>query len=593
MTATTLADIRRRALAALIPPPRLALSEWIESHMQLPEGVSAMPGKVRLWPYQRAIADAIGNPEIERVTVVKPVRVGFTSLLTGALASFVANEPAPILVLLPTEADCRDYIVSDIEPIFEATPAVKGLMEADLVESARNTLMHRRFPGGSLKVVAAKAPRNLRRHNVRVLMIDEADAMEIGAEGSPIRLAERRTLSFANRKIILGSTPLLEETSHVLRAYGESDQRVFECPCPACGTCTEILWSHIEWQPDRPETAAFRCPGCSELIDERNKGDMVKAGAWRALAPHVKGHAGFRLNALVSGLANASWSKLAAEFLTAKEDPANLQVFVNTLLAQGWREASDELDEIVLQSRCEAFGLNRIPPEVLVMTAGCDVQDDRLEVSLVGWTREGAMLVLGHVVIWGSPDQDSTWQELEDLSRQKWKHPHGGSLKLDAMVVDSGDGDWTDTVYRYCFPRLARRIMAGKGVHGARPALQASKGKVKGGRLFLVGVDGIKTLLMNRMARGASIRFSDELEPVWFEQLASERKVLRYSRGQPVRRFERKPGAHAEALDCVVYAYAARQGVMVNFEQREDELRSSGAPVAAAPVKIRSKWMAA
>jgi hypothetical protein len=111
-----LSAIRTRALGALIPPPRLRLSEWIEANIKLPEGVSALPGHVRLWPYQREIADAISDPEIERITLVKPVRVGFTTLLTGAIGSFVVNEPAPILVLLPTESDYRDYVVSDIEP---------------------------------------------------------------------------------------------------------------------------------------------------------------------------------------------------------------------------------------------------------------------------------------------------------------------------------------------------------------------------------------------------------------------------------------------------------------------------------------------
>jgi phage terminase large subunit GpA-like protein len=189
-------------------------------------------------------ADAFTDPAIERVTLVKSVRVGLSTLLTATVGSFVANEPSPILLLLPTEADCRDYTVSDLEPIFEATPTLAGLLTAD--ESGRNTLLSRRFPGGSLKIVAAKAPRNLRRHNVRVLLIDEADGMETAAEGSPILLAERRTLSFGNRKIIMGSTPTFEATSHVLRAYAASDQRVFEIPCVECGSFVELTWRMIE-----------------------------------------------------------------------------------------------------------------------------------------------------------------------------------------------------------------------------------------------------------------------------------------------------------------------------------------------------------
>ena len=357
----TIETIRREALRALLPSPRLRLSDWIEREVQLPEGVSAQPGPVRLWPFQREIANAIGDPLIERVTLVKPVRVGFTTLLTSAVASFVANDPAPILCLLPAEADCRDYMVSDVEPIFAASPAVAAVLSDERDEAGRNTLLSRRFPGGSLKVVAAKAPRNLRRHNVRLLFIDEADGMEATAEGSPIVLAERRTLSFPDRKIVLGSTPVHEDTSHVLRAYAQSDQRIFEVPCPECGTFSEITWDAITWDEGAPESARWRCPHCAAEIEERHKPGMVEDGRWRALRPEVQGHAGFRMNALVSLHANASWAKLAAEFIGAKDDPTTLQTFVNTILGQGWRAEGEELDETAMQARAEPFGLDKVP----------------------------------------------------------------------------------------------------------------------------------------------------------------------------------------------------------------------------------------
>ena len=304
----TLDEVAVSALRALVPPPRLRLSSWIEEEIVLPDGVSAQPGPVRLWPFQREIADAIGDSAIERVTLVKPVRVGFTTLLTSAVASFVANEPAPMLYLLPAEADCRDYTVSDLEPIFGASPAVAAALSDERDESDRNTLLSRRFPGGSLKIVAAKSPRNLRRHNVRVLFIDEADGMEVTQEGSPILLAERRTLSFPDRKIVLGSTPVHEDTSHVLRAYAQSDARIFEVPCPECGTFAEIQWGQIVWADGAPETAHWVCPNCEAAVAERQKAAMVAAGRWRATRPEVRGHAGFRLNALVSLHAKPSCS---------------------------------------------------------------------------------------------------------------------------------------------------------------------------------------------------------------------------------------------------------------------------------------------
>jgi phage terminase large subunit GpA-like protein len=191
----TLAEVRAEALRSLIPPPKLRLSEWIEQTIVLPAGVSALPGKVRLFPYQIGIADAITDPGIEYLSLVKSARCGFTTLLTAAIGSYVANDPAPILCLLPTEQDCRDYVVNDIEPIFSATPCLRGSLAADRVDGEdRNTLLSKRFPGGSLKIVAARAPRNLRRHTARVLIVDEADACETGSEGNLIRLAERRTM---------------------------------------------------------------------------------------------------------------------------------------------------------------------------------------------------------------------------------------------------------------------------------------------------------------------------------------------------------------------------------------------------------------
>ena len=579
---------RERAMTVLVPPPRMVLSNWIESNLRLPEDVSALPGKVTLWPFQRGIADAISDPANERVTLVKSVRVGLSTLLTATVGSFVANEPSPILLLLPTEADCRDYVVSDLEPIFNATPVLAGLLAAEADESGRNTLLSRRFPGGSLKVIAAKAPRNLRRHNVRILLIDEADAMEPGPEGNPLILAERRTMSFANRKIVIGSTPTFEATSNVLRSYARSDKRVFECPCPACGTFTEVLWRHIEWQPDRPETAAFRCPHCEALIVERNKRAMTDAGQWRATRPEVIGRAGFKINALVSPHANAAWGKLAAEFIAAKGQPDQLQTFVNTILAEGWKESAEELDESELSARAEPWSLEAIPPEVLLVTAGVDVQDDRLEVTFVGWTRTDA-LILAHCVVWGAVHDDSTWLELDELLRSTWPHPNGGTPRLDAAIIDSGSGGHTDIVYSFCGPRFGRHIVAGKGVAGTRPAVQAAQTKGRN-KLFLIGVDGLKAQILARLDKGRSIRFSHSLEPAYYEQLTSERRVVRYVRGQPVRRFERKPGMRAEALDCLVYAMAARNLVNPNLERRAEDLSTPGSRVAQ-PSVIRSKWL--
>lgn len=590
-----LEEIERRALAALRPPPKLTLSGWIEKNIYLPDGVSSLPGLVQLWPFQREIADAIGDPAIERVTLVKPVRVGFTTLLTGSLGAFVANDPAPILALLPTEADCRDYMVSEIEPIFSASPVLADALGDAKDESGRNTILSRRFPGGSLKIVAAKAPRNLRRHTARVLLVDEADGMEVTAEGPPIALAEKRTLSFADRKIVIGSTPTFDGSSYILRSYALSDRRIFEVPCFDCRDPHEITWRDIQWPEGRPTEAYYVCPSCGSVVPERHKPEMVNGGTWRATAPEVIGHAGFRLNALVSLLPNASWGKLAAEFVAAKDDRTTLQVFVNTILAEGFSaDGGEEIDDEALAKRAEPFGCEALPEAVLAITAGVDVQRDRLEATVIGHAEDGTMYVLLHRVIWGKPGDDSTWTELEELLKSRWQHPFGGSLAIEATAVDSGDGETQNDVYKFCFPRAGRRVFAIKGDGGfRRPFIERSSSKAPGGLLFIVGVDPIKDWLAAKLNSPGAVRFSDALPATWFEQLCSERAVVRYSKGQPVRRFERIPGRRAEALDTVVYAIAVRQLLNPNWAARAEALRSPELELAppARPRVIRSNWI--
>jgi phage terminase large subunit GpA-like protein len=234
------------------------------------------------------------------------------------------------------------------------------------------------------------------------------------------------------------------------------------------------------------------------------------------------------------------------------------------------QEDGEQIDEHALINRAERFDLNNIPAEVLALTAGVDVQDDRLEISVCGWTRRHECLVLAHHVLFGSFTDPDLWRELDDLLRTKWQHPGGGLLQIDSGIVDAGDGDHTDQVMAFCMPRIRRRIYAGKGLSGSRPGFTMSKDKK---RLALVGVDTLKAAIIERLQRGTMIRFSDVLEPVYYEQLASERRVVRIVGGRPKRRFERISRRDAEALDCLVYAHAARQSLhQFNLDRREQAL---------------------
>lgn len=583
--------VRRTAMQALRPPPTIATADWIEQHIHLPQSASSLPGRMRLWSYQRGILDAFDDPEIEKITVQKSARIGYTALLSGIIAASVKNAPAPILAVQPTADDARDFAV-DVEAIMEASPGLRDLLSDEADESGRSTMMNRRFPGGALRYRAAKSPRALRRISAKVLIADEIDGFDVTAEGDPMELAVMRTQTFRDRKIVAGSTPIFDHGA-ISRLYAQSDMRIFEVPCPSCGSWSEIRWADIRWPEGNPDAAHWVCPTSGCVIEEREKPAMVAAGRWTITRPEVRGHAGFRINSLVSPHANASWGRLAQEFLAAKAAPETLQTFTNLVLGEPWRAAGEELDEAALFGRAEAIGLDPVPASVLSISVGVDVQRDRLEAAVIGWTENGQMLVLHHAVIWGGHDEEATWAELDALLTQRWPHALGGRIGVDACAVDAGDGVSMPDVTAFCGPRFRRRVVAIKGAPGAsRPAI-ARANKVKGkALLWIVGVDGLKTSLFARLPQAGSVRFSNSLPEIWFEQLASERAVVRYVRGQPQRQFTRIPGRRAEALDAVIYAMAARALFQINPDDRRAALsRAEVPPAAPQRAVLRSRWM--
>lgn len=593
MNADRFRQLRAELFQAMRPPPRLDLGDWVQANVRLPSTVAAQAGRMTLMPWQREVARSIGDNRVERVTILKSARVGATQLMVAGIGHFALNDPSPQLVVMPSESDCRMLLTSIIEPTFAASPTLRNALSENV--SGRDTMLSRHYPGGSLALVSGASPKNLRARTARVLWLDEVDGLDVSAgdEGDPVSLAIRRTMTYGTRrKIVMASTPVDEATSRIARAYEEGDCRVWELPCPHCGDFHELKWAMIQWPEGNPEDAYFVCPSCGCITQEADKPTMIEQGRWRATKPEVLGHHSYRLNTFgASILPTASWGVLACEFLAAKRDPATLKTWVNTVAGEVWRDESDGIDDADLMSRLEPIGLDRLPPEVIALTAGCDVQHDRLEVTTLGWTADDKPMVLAHEVLWGDPFGPDLWLGLSDLFGRTFQHPNGGTLRYDAALVDSGDGTTTEAVYEFTRARASQRIFPCKGIAGFRepPTRLGNVPAKKWVRLQLVGVDSIKRRILG-LATSGGFRLSDSLSATWAEQFTGERLRTRYSKGVPILEWHRLSGRRVEALDCAVYAMAARSLVPLNPERRADELSSKAAP-KAPPRVIRSKWL--
>lgn len=578
----------------LKPDPVITVDEWANTSRVLSSVSSAEPGKwsTRRTPYLKEIHEALSNTDrTERVVFMKGAQIGGTEAGLNWLGYIVQHSPGPMLMVQPTVETAKRVSKQRLDSLIESCSEISARIKDPRTRDAGNTILMKEFPGGVLVLTGANSAVGLRSMPVRYLFLDEVDGYpwDADGEGDPVALAIQRAATFTNRKIFLCSTPKLKGASRIEAAYNESDKRVFEVPCDGCGTFSQILWRDIRWPVDNPQKAFWVCPHCGREHAEYRKPALLAAGLW---TPTVKGDGktkGYHLSSLYSPW--FSWGEVAEEFLAAKEDPVRLKAWVNTKLGESWEDRDGEkMDEEALMERREPYGPD-IPAEVAVLTCGIDVQDDRLELELVGWGRDEQSWSIDYKILWGDPASSLVWTDLESYLDGVFSHETLASgLKIDAACIDTG-GHHTQSVYEFCRGKERRRVWAIKGRAGALPIWPKRPGKVFKGRvnLFTVGVDTAKEAIFARLRKAISgagyCHFPLDRDVAYFEQLTSERLRTKFIKGFPHRYWWKPDNRRNEALDCRVYAYAALQGLIMmglNLNKRVDAL-------PPLPVRERNK----
>lgn len=586
----------------------MTLSEWADSYAYLSAESSAEGGRWHTLPYQKGIMDAITNPKIEQISVMKSARVGYSKILNHVAAFHIHQDPCPIMIVQPTIEDAQGYSKEEIAPMLRDTPCLKGVVSEAKSKDGANTILQKQFPGGSLSLVGANSPRGFRRVSRRVVLFDEVDGYppSAGTEGDQIKLGIRRTEYYWNRKIVAGSTPTVKDFSRVERMFLQGDQRRYFVPCPDCGHMQYLKWANMKWHDNDPDTASYCCENCGVWIPAAKKRWMVERGEWRPTAPGNGKHVSFHIWAAYSYSPNASWSTLVEEFLDAKNDAEQLKTFVNTVLGETWEDeyaskvGADALSE---RSADEKYKQGVVPSDALLLTVGCDTQDDRLSLSVWGWGREEQGWLVDRVKIYGDPSRKEVWKQLDEIVQTPYESEDGRELKPMVVAIDSG-GHHTSEVYQYARERQSLGVVAIKGMSTKNkpPIGKASKvdlnaqGKTlkKGAQVFPVGSDTIKSLLFGRLKHNdvgpGYLHFYPTVDKDYFEELTAEKQVLRFRNGFPERIWVKKSSARNEALDELVYAYAAlnrvyqikdRRTLWDQMEKTPEERKESKRPVSA------------
>lgn len=555
-------NLFRKSAGIVAPPPKLTVSQWADAHRVLSKESSSEPGK---WntdraPYQREIMDAISDPETAEIVVMSSAQVGKSELINNIIGYYIDYDPSPMLLMQPTLEMAEAYSKDRIAPMIRDTPTLAKKVNSPKAKDGNNTLLQKKFAGGHLTLIGANSPSSIASRPVRLVLADEVDRFppSAGTEGDPLSLAQKRTKTFWNYKWISVSTPTIKDASRIELEYEESTKEQWCVSCPSCGKLQPYSWPQIRF-----DSVTMECVNCKEQHTEVEW--KSRPGEWVARNPESSKR-GFHLNALASPW--EKWSRIIQEFKSAKhKGTENLKTWVNTTLGESWEEKKNDQDNEKLYSRRIRYDCD-VPKEVLVLTAGVDVQDDRLEVEVVGWNVDDISYGINYKIFYGDPGQEAVWKQLDTFLMSDFIRNDGVQLIISTVCVDSG-GHFTSEVYDFCKAREHRRVHAikGKGGTGIPFINKPSKVGRQNVSLFTIGVnegkDTIYANLKNEFEDKPGYCFfpvekEKGYDEAYFVGLTGEYKRTRWVNGQVKHEWvKRSSNIRNEPLDLRNYALAA------------------------------------
>lgn len=582
---TGVAVIRQSFIAGIRPDTRLLVSEWADAHRKLPKKSSAEPGPWRTerTPYLREIMDCLSSTsEVEEVVLMKASQVGGSEAILNALGYIIDHAPGPAILVQPTVDLAKRFSRQRLDPLISDTPNLTKKVAEARTRDSGNTMLSKEFAGGQLIITGANSAVGLRSMPAQYAFLDEIDGYpeDVDEEGSPVALVEVRQRTFARRKRIKVSTPTIEGRSAIESAYQASDQRRFYVPCPACGEMQPLEFGRLVWTKLLlpPERAVYECRACDHPIQNHQKTQMLALGEWRAEAPDEGGGRvrGYHLNALYSPVGWMSWGEIAFMFVKVHRDPEKHRVFVNTVLGESWVDKGGEAPAWEgLQKRRESYPLGTIPKGGLLVTAGCDIQKDRIVYEVVAWGRGKTSWSIDYGELPGdTADIDrGPWGQLDALLARTYPHAGGVEMPIRMMAIDSGYN--TQTVYNYVRRYPMNRVIAVKGrdeggvlVGAPSPVDVSDRGRKlkRGTKVWPVCVSMAKSEFYGWLRLDISPETGEpagychfpQYGDDYFKQLTAEQLVAHKTRKGFLRMvWELIPGRMNHVLDARIYARAA------------------------------------
>lgn len=557
----------------------------------------AGPWRTNRTPYLKEPMRAFTDPNVNRIVLVSSAQMGKSELELNIIGYIMAQDPGPILYILPGEADGKKFSRQRIAPMIRDCKVLRNKVADVKSRDGGNTILQKMFPGGSLTITGSNSAPALASMPIRFVIGDERDrwADSAGTEGDPWELAQARQITFYNRKSIEVSTPTIKDSSKIEASYNLGTQEKWVHRCPNCHEYNEINFETIKFEKlkkviNNKEVYTVKieghvCPDCGYVFSQ----DVMRRqpAKWETQNPGAlkMGIRSFWLSAFSSPW--LTWESIILSVVQAENDPEKLKAVYNTKLGKLWEHRDINQSDEELLKRLEEYDAE-LPQGVLCLTCGVDTQDDRLEYEVVGWGKNGKSWGIKKGYIMSAPDLPETWKRLDDVIDRSYKFKNGQALAIGITLIDSG-GHFTQTVYKQCRKRKEKRVFAikGRGGEGIPIVNPAKRVAIKDNKhitcwLYSLGVDAGKAIIYSNIQvqtpgpkychfpkgddRGYDLNY--------FNGLISEKMVKRKTSGGYKWVWKKLPGHRRnEALDCRNYALAGIKILDPDFDALERRLK--------------------
>ena len=616
----------------LTPIERIHITDWAERYYEIPSGNwKTGPFRWENSPWMKEIVSRLDiSDPVQDIVFVKPSQVGASTAGTIWAAYTIDQYPTNFLYVVGTLKMARAHMIQRMNKMLQSCAVIQDSLYPDGKKRGVNTSLEKEYAGGLFQAVGTRTPDGLRSMSTEFIDFDEVDTYEFdsGGEGDPIELAKDRSESFPHtRKHFYSSTPLQIETSRIWPMFLSGDRRRFYVPCARCEFYQYLKWSQVKWDNQDYTSARYECEQCGQAWSDGERIRSTQAGEWRAererplYAPttyHLTGQMYAH---------HVDLRQLVLQWQEAQNRPEKLSHFSHTRLGEPSSDQSMyawETDE--LMQRREEY-VTDCPIGVQRITAGIDVQEDRIEMVVVGWGWEEEAWILGWHIFYGPTEQPEVWEDLADGISRPYQGEDGGHW-IDALCIDQRYKE--HEVAAFCRRRSDKHTHFLWPIKGAREDGTDSKQdiwprKVEKNRqnkrrielrqkaYYSINTFAAKQVIYSRckFAPPGPARWHF---PIWadkdfFDQFTSEHLVTQRSGTKTVRKWIVKDNRRNEVLDCMVYALAALRGLYtlnIRFTMPQEQVVASNvvhpstqpsrhseppsAPPSPAPQNRQSSW---